>query len=149
MSIAKIQTGDKVKIISGKFKGNTGTVLSVVKKVYITGKIRKFVTVSGVEKIAKFRKKMTYDGQQYPGQLLQKDRKIDITNVMLVDEKNQVTRSKVEFIDDKKQRVYKTTKTTVVKDVSASKDSEKNASDKTIDVKAEKKVTTKKTKTEK
>lgn len=148
MSIAKIQTGDQVKVITGKFKGTVGTVLSVLKKTYIGGKLRKFVTISGVDKIAKFRKKTNYDGQEIPGQLLQKDRKIDITNVMLVDDKNQTSRSKVVVEDGKKQRVYIKTQKVVTKAKSESETSEKKVA-KTIDVDAKKTSKTSKTKSEK
>jgi large subunit ribosomal protein L24 len=116
MSIAKIQTGDLVKVIAGKFKGSTGNVLSIIKKDYYGGKVRKFVTVSGVDKIVKFRKKINYEGQQMPGQLLQKDRKIDVSNVSLVDDKGTISKSKVEILDGKKQRIYKKTGKTVLKD---------------------------------
>ncbi len=108
MSISKIQTGDKVKVISGNYKGLISVVTKVLKKIYVNGKIRKFVNLKDLPKIVKYRRKMVYDGQKYPGEMLQKDRKIDITNVQLVNEIGEITRSYVKVSEDgKKHRYYK------------------------------------------
>lgn len=115
MSIAKIQSQDLVKIIAGKFKGQIGTVTKVVKKIYFGGKIRKFALVSGIQKIVDFRRKVVFEGQSYPGIQSQKDRLIDISNVMLVNDKGEISKSKIEIINLKKTRVYKKTGEVVVK----------------------------------
>lgn len=104
MSIAKIQAGDKVKIIAGKYRGTVG----IVKKVYkqVDPKKSKRISVSGVPGITKYRRSFTYDGQTYPGAKYTIDRTMDISNVMLVDAKGQSTRTRIEIKDNKKARVY-------------------------------------------
>lgn len=115
MSIAKIQTGDKVKIIAGNFKGHVGQVLKIKKKVYPNKTVRKFVYVSGVRKIVKYRSKQSFQGQVVPGAVFEVDRPIDISNVMLVDDKGQVSRVAIKTLQSGKVRVYKTTGSIVTK----------------------------------
>jgi large subunit ribosomal protein L24 len=117
MAIAKIQTGDKVKVISGSYKGHEGIVKSVQTKMK-GKKLQKRVTVSGLKKITKYRRSFTYQGQAYPGSMNQVDRTVDISNVMLVDDKGKATRTSVETSDDgKKFRAYKSTNKKVEKSV--------------------------------
>jgi large subunit ribosomal protein L24 len=109
MSISRIQSGDNVKIISGKYKNTIGIVTKVVK--LLNGKIR--VAVAGVEKIAKFQKANRQYGM--PGSISQVDRMIDVSNVSLLDDKGNISKVKIELKDSKKTRVYKTTGKPVVK----------------------------------
>ena len=69
----KIRKDDNVLVISGKDKGKTGKVLKVLTK---TNK----VIVEWVKVATKHMKKMWAT----PGQLIQKENPIDISNVMLV-----------------------------------------------------------------
>ena len=82
MSIAKIQTGDTVKVIAGNYKGLVGQVIKVVKiNAKYGNKVATRVAVSTVPKISKFRKAQTHQGQEYPGSITAVDRLIDISNV--------------------------------------------------------------------
>ena len=135
MSITRIQKGDNVKVISGKYKGHTGTVTAVRRS---TDKKNYRVAVSGVATIAKFQKA----NRQYemPGSMKQIERFLDSSNVALVDYKGNVSKVAIETSKDgKKFRAYKTTGKPVVKAKVESK-SAKSAEDK-----SETKKTTKKT----
>ena len=111
MSISRIQSGDNVKVISGKYKNTIGIITKVVK--LLNGKVR--VAVSGVEKIAKFQKA----NRQYatPGSISQVDRMIDVSNVALIDDKGGISKVEIKTVDNKKFRVYKSTGNQVVKSV--------------------------------
>lgn len=115
MSTSKIQKGDYVKVISGNFKGTKGTITSVQ-----SSKKSKRVTVDSIAKIVKYRKSMKQYGM--PGQMTSIDRLIDISNVMLLDAKDNV--SKVKIVKEKSNTVrkFKTSndivskKTNIIKD---------------------------------
>lgn len=114
----KIQSGDLVKVVSGAHKGHVGTITKVYnKKDPKTNKISSVrVSVSGLKKIQKFRKSFTLQGQKYPGQIFDIDRRIDISNVMLVTSNNKVSRVKIQIDESgKKSRVLIKTGDTVQK----------------------------------
>jgi large subunit ribosomal protein L24 len=114
MSISKIQTGDNVKVLSGKYRGHTGKVTAVRKKTDERGRLKIRASVSGVETIAKYRKaNRTYNT---PGAQNQVDRFMDISNISLIDEKGSVSKVKIDEKEGKKFRVYKTTGTKVTKE---------------------------------
>lgn len=104
MSISKIQKGDHVKVISGKFKGTVG-IVSSVRKNKQSGSVR--VAVSTTPKIAKYQKA----NKQYgvPGSMKQVDRFIDVSNISLLDDKGNISKVKIESKDNFSFRVYKTT----------------------------------------
>lgn len=107
MSIRKIQTGDKVKVISGKYKGIVGTITKVEKKLR-PGKLPQFRgAVSTVPKIIKFRKKNV--AYNLPGEQLEVDRLIDLSNIALVTSNGEVSKVKIEEKDGKKVRIFKKT----------------------------------------
>ncbi len=144
MSISKVKTGDKVKVISGNYKGHIGHVTKVIK--HSKGKR---VSISDVPKITKYRKSYTYQGQKYPGMKTLIDRFLHISNVALLDDQGKLSKTRIEIKDNKKTRVFKTTNKTVTyssKDLAkASKDSKKTkekVDPKKVD--QEKKVTDKK-----
>jgi large subunit ribosomal protein L24 len=111
MSIAKIQTGDSVKIISGNYKGTEGVVTELI-TVTKGKKTIKRVVVSTVPTIAKYQKaNKAFD---VAGQMTQTSRKIDISNVMLV-ENGKTQRSKIVIKDGKKSREGLKTGNPVVK----------------------------------
>lgn len=113
MSIAKIQSGDSVKIIAGNYKGITGTVTKIIHKKYPKGKgkflIKTRASVDTIKKIAKYRKSTVYQGQKYAGNMSQVDRFVDVSNLMLLDENIKVARVRIEIKDDKKTRIFATT----------------------------------------
>ncbi len=116
MSIAKIQKGDKVKVISGNYKGYCGLVTKVLKKTKANGKIIKSATVAGIPTIVNYRKSSTYMGEKIPGIMNQVDRKINITNLALLTSDNIISRTKIENLNGIKTRVYLKTGMPVVKE---------------------------------
>ena len=96
MAAAKIKKGDNVVVLSGKDKGRTGTVQSVMPK---DGK----VVIDGVNMIARHRK----PSQQNPqGGIDRKPAPMHISKVALADPKDgKPTRVRFETKDGKKVRV--------------------------------------------
>ena len=91
----KIKTGDTVIVITGKDKGKTGNVTSVIKSV-------NRVIVEGIN-IVKHHRKAT---QENPGKIEEKEASIHISNVALLDpESGKATRIKYEFKDGVKKRL--------------------------------------------
>jgi ribosomal protein L24 len=115
MSIAKIQTGDKVRVIAGNYKGVEGVVTKVSAATARNGLVKRRAAVSNVSKILKFRKSQYFQGQKYAGQQFEVDRTIDISNLMLITE-NKVSKSKIETTNGKKTRVYKLNSKPVLKE---------------------------------
>ncbi|WJS99932.1 50S ribosomal protein L24 [Novosphingobium humi] len=96
MSAAKIKKGDNVIVRSGKDKGRTGTVLSVLPK---EGK----VVVAGVNVAARHRKPTQVNPQ---GGIERREAPMAISKVGLVDPKTgAATRIRFEEKDGKKVRV--------------------------------------------
>lgn len=95
----KIKIGDKVKVILGADKGQMGTVKNLFQK-------KRKITIEGVNTKIKHVKPTKKDEV---GKIIQFDAPIDISNVMLCDEKG-IT-SKVGFITEngKKVRILKKT----------------------------------------
>lgn len=138
MSIARIQIGDKVKVITGKNKGLTGSVTKVVKKQKKNGQTQLRVAVSELPQVTKYRK--SYKAANMPGMMYQVDRLIDASNVALVTSKGDVSKVKTEEKDGKKARVLKKTGEVVKKAETAKKKEE----DKKDEKKKSKKKETKK-----
>jgi len=115
MSVAKIQKGDKVKVIAGNYKGAIGVVSKVVRKKMPGGRIVTRVAVSGIPAIVDYRRSLKM--YNLPGQMKSKERLIDVSNVRLVTDGDQVSRVGIDFRDGKKIRVYKKTGEPVVKQV--------------------------------
>ena len=89
-----IKTGDKVRVISGKDRGQEGTV----KKVLIA---KNRVVVEGVNKIKKHQKPTNVNPQ---GGIVDVEAPIDISNVMFLDPStNEPTRLGVRREDDGKR----------------------------------------------
>ena len=74
----KIRTGDKVKVITGDYKGQKGVVKKVVRK-----KARLWFIVEGINKVKKHIKKGLL-GKDAPGGIIEVEAPIDASNVMLV-----------------------------------------------------------------
>ena len=94
----KIKTGDEVKVISGHYKGTVSTVTKVFPK-------ENKIIVEGVNMV----KKSLKPSQANPdGGVVEKEAKIDASNVMLYDRKaKSASRVGFKFEDDKKVRVFK------------------------------------------
>lgn len=94
----RIKKGDKVKVITGAYKGTIGEVTKAFPK-------EDKVIVEGVNMV----KKHLRPTQQNPdGGIVEKEAKIHVSNVMLYDEKaKEASRVKYEMKDGKKVRVYK------------------------------------------
>jgi large subunit ribosomal protein L24 len=101
----KIRKGDMVKVLAGKDKGKTGTVLQVIK--VIKGKFVKFaVVVEGIN-IVKRHVRGNPD-QNKPGGIIPKETRIDASNVALIDPTtNKPAKVGFKELDGKKVRYFK------------------------------------------
>ena len=91
----KIKTGDTVIVITGRDKGKTGKITSVIKA-------ENRVFVEGVNIVKRHRKAT----QESPGKIEEKEASIHISNVALLDpEKGKPTRVKFEVKDGFKRRL--------------------------------------------
>jgi len=99
-----IKKGDKVKILSGDSKGVIGTVTRVFTDTY-----RAIVEGEGVKKV----KRHVRPSAQAPGGIIDRDRPIHISNLMLVDSQEKASRIKREKreIDGKVKTVRVSKKT--------------------------------------
>jgi large subunit ribosomal protein L24 len=100
----KIKRGDSVKVITGKDKGKTGTVLHVEPK-----KARVFVEGLNIQKRHQ-RPRSIRDAQRAEavGGVIEKEGPIHISNVMLLDPKtNEPTRVGVRREDGLRKRIAK------------------------------------------
>ncbi|MFI3283501.1 MAG: 50S ribosomal protein L24 [Erysipelotrichaceae bacterium] len=96
----KILKGDKVKVITGKYKGTIGEVTQVFPK-------KEMVVVEGVNMI----KKSLKPTQANPdGGIIEKEAPIHVSNVMAYDSKAKKS-SRIGYVEEKgnKVRVYKST----------------------------------------
>ncbi len=113
MSVAKIQKGDKVKVIAGNYKGTVGIVSKVVRKKMTGGQMRVRVAVSTIPAITDYRRSLKM--YNLPGQIKTKDRLIDVSNVQLITENGQVSRVGIVINNGRKVRVLKKNGQIVVK----------------------------------
>ena len=91
----KIKAGDSVVVITGKDKGKTGNVTSVLKS-------NNRVIVEGVNIVKRHRKAT----QESPGKIEEKEASIHISNIAHIDpESGKATRIKYEFKDGVKKRL--------------------------------------------
>ncbi|MFC1700077.1 50S ribosomal protein L24 [Patescibacteria group bacterium] len=96
----RIKKGDKVKVITGKDKGKTGTILMVLED-------RGKVLVEGINMVKKHVKPGTVSKE---GGIVSIEKPIDVSNVMFFDEKNKhPTRIGFKVSDGKKYRISKKT----------------------------------------
>lgn len=93
-----IKTGDKVRVISGKDRGQEGTVKSVIKA-------KNRIVVEGVNKIKKHQKPTNVNPQ---GGIVDVEAALDASNVMVLDPStNEPTRLGVRREDGKRVRYAK------------------------------------------
>ena len=91
----KIKAGDSVVVITGKDKGKTGNVTSVIKS-------NDRVIVEGVNIVKRHRKAT----QESPGKIEEKEASIHISNIAHIDpESGKATRIKYEIKDGVKRRL--------------------------------------------
>jgi len=91
----RIKKGDKVLVIAGKDKNNTGTVLNVNTK---TGRI----TVEGINRVKRHTKEENTQRGAKVGGILTVEAPIHYSNVMLLAEDEQSTRIAVRVDEDGK-----------------------------------------------
>ncbi|MDR0752796.1 MAG: 50S ribosomal protein L24 [Mycoplasmataceae bacterium] len=107
----RIIKGDKVRIISGKYKSKEGVVLSVDLK-------NKGAIVEGINKVKRHTKPTQQNNNK--GGIIEKESLIPFSKLALVVEKAKNGISKVSFIkgkDNKKIRISKKTKTELKKSI--------------------------------
>ena len=93
-----VKKGDKVKVISGKDKGQVGTILEAYPK-------KDRVLVEGVNMIKKHSKPSNDNPQ---GGIITKEAPIHVSNVMQLDPKTgEPTRVGYKMVDNKKVRIAK------------------------------------------
>ena len=96
---AKIKKGDRVVLLTGKDKGQKGSVLKVLPK-------ENRVLVEGINLVKRHTKATQQDPQ---GGIKTKEATVHISNVSLVDKNGKPTRVGFKVDGDKKVRVAKTT----------------------------------------
>jgi large subunit ribosomal protein L24 len=96
---AKIKKGDRVVLLTGKDKGQKGSVLKVLPK-------ENRVLVEGVNLVKRHTKATQQDPQ---GGIKTKEASVHVSNVALVDKNGKPTRVGFKVDGDKKVRVAKTT----------------------------------------
>ena len=96
---AKIKKGDRVVLLTGKDKGQKGSVLKVLPK-------ENRVVVEGINLVKRHTKATQQDPQ---GGIKTKEASVHVSNVALVDKNGKPTRVGFKVDGDKKVRVAKTT----------------------------------------
>lgn len=96
----KLKKGDKVKILSGKDRGKTGNVVSVIRK---SGK----VIVEGINLVTRFEKK---NNEKKTGGITKGEAPIYVSKVQVLDDDSKATRIAFEIKDGKKVRISKKSK---------------------------------------
>ena len=96
----KVKKGDKVKILSGKDRGKTGSVVSVLRK---SGRL----IVEGVNIVTRFEKK---NNEKKTGGITKGEAPIYTSKVQVLDDEGKATRIGFEIKEGKKIRISKKTK---------------------------------------
>ena len=96
----KVKKGDKVKILSGKDRGKTGTIKQVFRK---SAK----VIVEGINFVTTYEKKKN---EQKKGGIIKVEGPISVSKVQILDAKNKPTRIGYKFEKDKEIRISNKTK---------------------------------------
>ncbi len=97
-----IKKGDKVIVTTGNYKGRTGEVLS---------RKEDKVVIQGVNIRKKHMKRRAQSG---PGEIIEIEKPIHISNVSLCNEQGQPVRLRAKIVDGVKQLYYKDGQTEVV-----------------------------------
>ncbi len=98
---ARIRTDDEVIVISGKDRGKRGKVLRVDPK-------KDKVFVEGLNIVKRHQRPQQTAGGQTAGGVIEREGPIHVSNVMLIDPKDdRPTRVGIEIVDGKRLRVAK------------------------------------------
>ena len=98
---ARIKSGDEVIVIGGKDRGKRGKVLRVEPS-------KERVYVEGLNIIKRHQRPQQTAGGQTPGGVIEREGPIHVSNVMLIDPKdNKPTRVGIEVVDGKRVRIGK------------------------------------------
>jgi large subunit ribosomal protein L24 len=98
---ARIRSEDEVIVIGGKDRGKRGKVLRVDPK-------KERVFVEGLNMIKRHQRPQQTAGGQTAGGVIEREGPIHVSNVMLIDPKdNKPTRVGIELVDGKRVRVAK------------------------------------------
>ena len=98
---ARIKSGDEVIIIGGKDRGKRGKVLRVDPK-------KDKVYVEGLNIVKRHQRPQQTAGGQTAGGVIEREGPIHVSNVMLIDPKDdKPTRVGIEIVDGKRLRVSK------------------------------------------
>jgi large subunit ribosomal protein L24 len=98
---ARIRSDDQVVVISGKDRGKRGKVLRVDPK-------KERVYVEGLNMVKRHQRPQQTAGGQTAGGVIEREGPIHVSNVMLVDPKDdKPTRVGIEIVDGKRLRVAK------------------------------------------
>ena len=98
---ARIRTDDEVLVIGGKDRGKRGKVLRVEPK-------KDRVFVEGLNMIKRHQRPQQTAGGQTAGGVIEREGPIHVSNVMLIDPKdNKPTRVGIEVVDGNRVRVAK------------------------------------------
>jgi large subunit ribosomal protein L24 len=98
---ARIRTDDEVLVIGGKDRGKRGKVLRVDPK-------KERVFVEGLNMIKRHQRPQQTAGGQTAGGVIEREGPIHVSNVMLIDPKdNKPTRVGIEVVDGNRVRVAK------------------------------------------
>lgn len=105
MATRKIQTGDSIKVIAGKYKGQLGTVTSTYTKKKYNKNIITRVTISGLDLQVAYQK--GYKAAGVPGQQYTKERSVDISNVSLMTPQGVISKTSIQKTKEGTQRLLK------------------------------------------
>jgi large subunit ribosomal protein L24 len=98
---ARIRTDDQVIVMSGKDRGKRGKVLRVDTK-------KEKVFVEGLNMVKRHQRPQQTAGGQTAGGVIEREGPIHVSNVMLIDPKDdKATRVGIEIVDGKRLRVAK------------------------------------------
>lgn len=90
----RIRKGDKVVVITGNYRGQTGEVMTIDQSK---------VTVRGVNVRKRHRKKTS---QQQPGQIITMEMPIHVSNIKLLSENDKAVKLKVRYNDEGQKELY-------------------------------------------
>jgi large subunit ribosomal protein L24 len=98
--VLKIRSGDQVRVMAGKDRGKSGRILRVEPK-------KERVYVEGLNMIKRHTRPQQAQNQQAVGGVIEREGPIHVSNVMLLDSKEQPTRIRIERENGRRFRVAK------------------------------------------
>jgi large subunit ribosomal protein L24 len=99
--VLKVRSGDQVRVTAGKDRGKSGRILRVEPK-------KERVYVEGLNMVKRHtRPQQAQNNQQAAGGVIEREGPIHVSNVMLLDAKDQPTRVRIERENGRRFRVAK------------------------------------------